>query len=255
MNSLAMEKWKGKFAVVTGASSGIGKAITLSLIANDINVIGLARRAEKIEEISNSLESYRAKLYARHCDISDLNSIGQTFKWIEQQFDSISILVNNAGTDCEMSVFDESAGAADKISSVISTNFAGLVHCSREAVRLMRKSSDHGLLVNIGNSTSNGIPFFDDVQSNVYIPSKAAVNAFSEIARQELISTNCERIRVTNLCPGYVQNPERLEEDYFDQNEPHLEPKDIADGVIYVLSTPSNVNVTEITIKPVGEKF
>jgi NADP+-dependent farnesol dehydrogenase len=251
-----MEKWNGKFAVVTGASSGIGKAISLSLIANNINVIGLARRVEKIVEISESVSASHAKVYARKCDVSNLKSIEESFRWIEEHFNSISIFVNNAGTDFEMSVLDESHDAAEKINTVINTNFTGLVHCSREGVRLMKKSNDFGLIINIGNSISNGIPFFGEVQSNVYMPSKAAVNVFSEILRQELASSGNEKIRVTNLCPGYVQNPERSDdEDYFDHDEPHLSPKDISEAVINILTTPTSINITQLTIKPVGEKF
>jgi len=90
-----MEKWQGKTAVVTGASAGIGAAIVKDLARNGINVIGLARRPEKVEELAK--EEFSGKVYGYKCDVTDLQSIKDAFKWIEQKFSQIHILINNAG--------------------------------------------------------------------------------------------------------------------------------------------------------------
>jgi NADP+-dependent farnesol dehydrogenase len=92
-----MEKWRGKVAVVTGASAGIGAAIVRDLSKNGITVIGLARRAEKIEEFASELPSDYGKVHGYCCDVSSLQSIKDAFKWIEEKFGFVNILVNNAG--------------------------------------------------------------------------------------------------------------------------------------------------------------
>lgn len=92
-----MEMWKGKLAVVTGASAGIGAAIIEDLAKAGINVVGLARRVEKVEELIKSFGTTSGIVYPYHCDVSDLQSIKAAFKWIEEKFGSINILINNAG--------------------------------------------------------------------------------------------------------------------------------------------------------------
>lgn len=246
-----MEKWKGKIAVVVGASSGIGAAILKDLSARGIIVIGLARKSEKIIEIDG-------KVYAKKCDASNLESIKETFAWIENKFNVIHILVNNAAILYKLSIFDESDEATAKLNSVIDTNLTGVVHCTREGVRLMKKSNENGMVVNInsiaGHSVYAGLHI-----SNLYSPTKHAMTAFSEIIRQELIVSGNDKIRVSNLSPGVVKTNIMIagkafesEADY--DNVAHLQSENISQCVIYLLETPFNVNVTQLTIKPVGEK-
>lgn len=237
-------------AVVVGASSGIGAAILRDLASHGIIVIGLARRSEKIEEVEG-------KIYSRKCDASSLDSIKETFAWIEEKFGAIHILVNNAAILYKMSVFDESDDAAEKLNSVIDTNFKGVVHTTREGVRLIKKSDDYGIVINI-NSIAGHSVYAGLHASNIYSPTKHALTAFSEIIRQELILSGSEKIRVSNLSPGVVKTNIMIagkafksEADY--DNVAHLRSEDISQGLIYLLETPFNVNVTQLTIKPVGE--
>lgn len=90
-----MEKWKGKIAVVTGASEGIGKAITLDLITNGIKVIGLSKDSEKNAELVKECDE--GQIFAYDCNVTDLESVKKTFAAIEEKFGFIHILVNNAG--------------------------------------------------------------------------------------------------------------------------------------------------------------
>lgn len=92
-----MDKWKGKIAVVTGASAGIGAAIVEALAKSGLIVVGLARRPQMIEENVKSFPENYGKIYARSCDISNLESIREAFKWIEENLGTVNILVNNAG--------------------------------------------------------------------------------------------------------------------------------------------------------------
>lgn len=92
-----MEKWRGKYAVVTGASAGIGAAIVRDLAKAGVNVIALARRVEKLDALKKELEGSPGKVITRVCDVSSKQSVETTFAEIENEFGEIHVLVNNAG--------------------------------------------------------------------------------------------------------------------------------------------------------------
>lgn len=250
-----MDKWIGKVGVVTGASSGIGRAIAKDLASKGIIVVGLARRIERVEELASEVDG---KIYAHKCDVSNHDSIKEAFKWIEEKFSTIAFIINNAGVGLKQNVLDNSDEATDAINRTINTNFTGLIHCTREAARLMKKSNDYGLVVNIGSIVGHIVPFPNPF--SMYPATKYAVRAFSEILRQELIVAGNDKIRVSNLSPGVVET-EIFNETGFNNEEnllnknSYLRPCDISAGVLYLLSTPSSVNVTELTIKPKMERF
>lgn len=92
-----MEKWEGKIAVVTGASSGIGAAIAVGLAKSGLIVIGLARRANKVEDLKKGLAGASGQLHAFECDVANYESVKSAFSWIDKTFGGVNILVNNAG--------------------------------------------------------------------------------------------------------------------------------------------------------------
>lgn len=193
-----MEKWRGKVAIVTGASSGIGATFVRDLANNGIHVIGLARRHERILDIVNELGETPGKIYAYKCDVSDLQSIKDTFKMIEEKFGTVHILVNNSGCIRNIKILSDD-DVSEEVEDVIRTNFNGLVHVSREAYKLMKKSNDYGFICNINSNLGHRVPFpFDkNLSHNVYQGSKFAVTATSEVMRQELICEENHKIRVT----------------------------------------------------------
>lgn len=193
-----MEKWVGKIAVVTGASAGIGAEIVKDLSRNGINVIGLARRPEKVEEIAKELGKTTGSVYAYKCDVSDLQSIKAAFKWIEEKFKVVHILINNAGIIRNIKILTDD-DVSDKINDIINTNFAGLVHVTREAYRLMKSSNDYGMIINVNSNAGHKVPFPTNpsVSHNVYHGTKHAVTATSEVLRQELICQENDKIRVS----------------------------------------------------------
>lgn len=92
-----MEKWRGKTAIVSGASAGIGSAIVRDFANAGTNVIALARRLEKLESLKDELKNAPGKVTALKCDVSEKQSVEEAFKSIEQSHGVIQILVNNAG--------------------------------------------------------------------------------------------------------------------------------------------------------------
>lgn len=252
-----MEKWTGKIAVVTGASAGIGEAIVADFAKAGINVVGLARRSEKVEDIASRLGDTPGKIHARRCDVSDLESVKETFKWIEDKFGVVNIMVNNAAILYNGTILDEREDATEQLNAVINTNFTGVVHTTREAVRLMKKSDDHGLVVNINSIAGNYVPFGSGV--NLYAPTKHALRAFTEVLRQELIVGKNQKIRVTNLSPGVVKTDMAIaagmvpNNDFYDYMA-HLSAENVSQTVKFLLELPYNVNISQMTVQPVGEK-
>jgi NADP+-dependent farnesol dehydrogenase len=103
---------------VTGASAGIGAAIFKEFARNGINVIGLARRSEKVEEIIATLGKTSESTFDHKCDVSDPKSVTAAFKWIEEKFGIVQILINNAGIARNVSLLDETESSFDKLNRV-----------------------------------------------------------------------------------------------------------------------------------------
>jgi NADP+-dependent farnesol dehydrogenase len=190
------DKWIGKTAVVTGASVGIGAAIFKEFARSGINVIGLARRSEKVDEIIKELGATKGKAFAHKCDVSDPKSVTETFKWIEEKFGVVHILINNAGIARSGNFLDDSDETWQKMNEIIDTNVRGLTQCTRKAFKLMKKSDDYGLIVNINSILGHRV-MNTRFSMNMYPPSKFAVTAISETIRQELVMIEHKKVRVT----------------------------------------------------------
>ncbi|XP_001867076.2 farnesol dehydrogenase [Culex quinquefasciatus] len=244
-----MDRWEGKVAVVTGASSGIGAATAKALANAGMTVVGLARRLERVKALKDELEGpARGRLYAAKCDVSKEEEIVKTFAWIEEQFGGVDVLVNNAGIFRHTKLVE--ADNSEKLREVIDTNVMGLVFCTREAFQSMKKRSVDGHIVHINSVAGHkaSLP-----NTNIYAASKFAVTALTETMRLEF-KTEGTKIKVTSISPGAVRT-EILPEAIINSGIPLLEAEDIAEAVLYVVATPPRVQVHELTIKPVCESF
>jgi len=253
----SMDRWKGKVAIVTGASAGIGAAIAEQLVEAGLKVVGIARRKERVEELAKKLQGKSGKLYAVKADVSKEDDILQAFKWVKDNLGPIHILVNNAGFSQDTTLID---GDTKKWRDVFETNVLGLCVATREAVKDMRANNVDGHIIHINSIGGHYVPNFPGL--NVYPASKHAVTALTETLRQELNSVN-SKIKITSISPGAVKTefldasgmvltPELQE--YMKKGQ-SLRAEDIADAALYVLATPPHVQVHELMIKPVGEMF
>lgn len=258
------DKWENKIAVVTGCSSGIGSAIFKDFVKAGLIVIGLARRVERVEEIIENLkkENSKSQGHAYKCDVSDPKSVKETFKWIENKFGVVNILVNNAGIGRVATILEDGDESMRRINEVIDTNIRGLVHCSKEAFQLMKKSDDYGMIININSILGHKNPFLA-ANFNVYPASKYAVTAITETIRHEVSSSGNKKIRVSSISPGRVQTEigaasgrilSDQEKEVF-AKMPTLYAEDISHSVMHLLSAPYHVNISELLIQPVGEQF
>lgn len=248
-----MEQWRGKIAVVTGSSAGIGAAIAVQLTNAGMIVVGLARRTEPTEALKKQVSpSLRNNLHAARCDVSKDSDIVSIFKWIDEKFGGVDVMINNAGVVRDTKLID--TNNTQSIRETWETNVMGLVLCSREAYQSMKRRSVAGHIININSIVGHSIPYSVEAilsSYNMYAPSKHAVTAITEVTRQELLGEK-SKVKITSISPGTVKTEIA---DFSKAELPVLNPEDIAQAVLYVLSTPPHVQVHELIIKPVGERF
>uniref|UniRef100_A0A1Q3FRV7 Putative dehydrogenase n=1 Tax=Culex tarsalis TaxID=7177 RepID=A0A1Q3FRV7_CULTA len=245
-----MDRWEGKVAVVTGASSGIGAAIAKSLANAGMVVVGLARRVERVEALRDDLvdDATRERFHAFKCDVEQEEDILAAFRWIETKFGGVDVLINNAGVLRETKLV--TPGNTAILRQILDTNVMGLVLCSREAFQSMKKRSVDGHVVHINSISGHVVPNFDKL--NIYSASKFAVTALTETMRREFASEGT-KIKVTSISPGATSTdilPPEVKEVM-----PLLQAEDIAAAVLYAVGTPPHVQVHELTVKPIGEFF
>lgn len=237
--------------LVTGASAGFGASISRTLVKAGYQVIGAARRQDKLQYLSQELG---AAFLPLEMDVTDTNSVDQALASIPEQWAQIDLLVNNAGLALGMEVAQE-ANFADW-ERMIHTNVLGLTYVTRKILPQMVQNNK-GYIINLG-STAGSWPYKG---GNVYGATKAFVRQFSLNLRTDLVGT---RIRVTNVAPGLCGDTEfsnvrfRGDEDRAQavyENISYLKPEDIANTILWLYQTPAHVNVNHIEIMPVSQTF
>ncbi|KAJ8713054.1 hypothetical protein PYW08_008358 [Mythimna loreyi] len=244
-----MDRWVGKTAVVTGASSGIGAALSVELANAGVNVVGLARRTAPIDALKSQVKGV-GSITARQCDVSSAGGVAAAFQWIEDSFGCVHILINNAGVLLQGGITDVGNDmlSEEDVLSVIDINLKGPILCARHAIASMRSNDFDGHVVNINSIAGHYVPWSS--KFNVYTSTKYGITGFTASLLNELSDHN-NKIKVTSVSPGLVRTAMATgAEDHV----PALRPKDVADAVLYVLSTPPTVNINELTITPVTER-
>jgi NADP+-dependent farnesol dehydrogenase len=271
MSLISLDRWRGKVAIVTGASAGIGAAIAEQLVEQGLQVVGLARRVERVEELAKKLKGKKGKLHGVKADISKEEDILNAFKWTSDNLGPVHILVNNAGLTQKTNLTTE--GDTEKWRKIFDTNVMGLCIATREAVKIMQAKKIDGHVIHINSTTGHRVPNLPG--RNVYPASKHCVTALTETLRHELRHLGLKvKITVKNVAPfggclwllkfqsvspgrcatefGNVTDPKILEQM---KNVPRLKPENVANAVLYVLSTPPDVQVPELTIQAMGDEF
>lgn len=248
---LSMERWVGKVAVVTGASSGCGAAIAEELTKQGLLVVGLARRLDRLEELSSKCASYSGKFFAKKTDIGVENEIVEAFSWVLKNVGPVAVLVNNAGMSAPTTLI---GGDSKMWRQILEVNVLGLSIATREAVDQMTANDIAGQVIHINSVLGHYVPFLPEV--NMYPASKFAVTALTETLRQELLKSGT-KIRVTSVSPGPVDTEftRYMKEEFAEKfaEMPKLDAGDVADTVVFVLSTPPHVQVQDIIMRPLGE--
>lgn len=246
-----MERWKDRVALVTGASSGIGRAVALRLAAHGVHLALCARREERLDALAQSIESVpgHGEVLTQPVDLRDPAQIASLFGAIRERFGGVDIVVNNAGLGRKAPLL---SGDTDKWREMLEVNVLALCVCTREAVTDMRRRGDTGQVIHISSMAAHRVP----EGSGVYSATKFAVRSLTEGLRLELREQG-SHIRVTAISPGYVEtefaevyhgDPKAAEQTY--SRYPVLQPGDIADAVEYVLGAPAHVQPHDLLIRP-----
>lgn len=253
-----MERWVGRVAVVTGASAGIGACLAQELVKKGLNVVGLARRVEKIEELSRNLKTTPAKLYALKCDVTKETDVKEAFKWVKSNLGGVDILINNAGGDSYNTLID---GPAENWKAIFDLNVLALSVCTKEAIQCMRdRNVDDGHVVHVNSTLGHVVPPAE-VGLSMYSASKHAVTMLTEGLRQEILNLK-SKIRVTSISPGLVKTDfltssgsKILTPETVYPATPHLMPEDVVEAVLFALGCPPHVQIHDMTIYPVGGRY
>jgi NADP-dependent L-serine/L-allo-threonine dehydrogenase ydfG len=237
--------------LITGASAGFGEAMCHAFTAAGFNVVGAARRMEKLQALAEELGG---SFYPLQMDVADTSSVPAALQSLPEGFREIDCLINNAGLALGLDSADK-ADFADW-QTMIQTNIVGLTFLTRQILPQMveRKS---GYIINIGSIAGN----YPYPGGNVYGATKAFVRQFSLNLRADLAGTG---IRVTDIEPGlcggtefsnvrFKGDDERAAGVY--ENIRFIRPEDIADTALWLYRRPAHMNVNTIEIMPVAQSF
>ncbi|XP_037085363.1 dehydrogenase/reductase SDR family member 11-like [Pollicipes pollicipes] len=188
-----MERWRGRVALVTGASAGIGAAICRGFVHHGMTVVGCARNHKRIEELAAELKDCRGSLTAIHCDLTKSEEIEAMFRAIVKQFGGVDACINNAGLNFPGGLLD---GAIDKWRTILDVNVLALAHCAQLAIKSMKdRDATEGQVINICSMAGHVVPPLASI--HFYTATEFAVTALTESLRQELAADGPAKIMVS----------------------------------------------------------
>jgi NADP-dependent 3-hydroxy acid dehydrogenase YdfG len=238
-----------KIAMVTGASSGIGRAIALKLAQEGYSLALCARRLQRLEDLQSQLKSLGAEVLIRAVDLRQEPDILDFFNTVRQRWGGVDVLINNAGLGHKQSLLD---GETEAWRDMLEVNVLALCICTREALQDMRRRGSQGHVVHVSSMSGHRVPG----GSGVYSATKFAVRSLTEGLRQELRQAGLN-IRVSSVSPGFVetefaahyhQSQDKAEALY--SQFPVLQPEDIANAVAYILAQPDHVQIHDVLLRP-----
>lgn len=241
---------KDKTVLITGASSGIGKAVAERLAPEGCRLILCGRRQERLDELRERL-SRHTQVHTLTFDVRDNEAVKKAINDLPDAFNTIDILVNNAGNAHGLDPIHK--GNTEDWDAMLDINVKGLLYVTRAILPQMTERRQ-GHVVHIGSTAGKEVY----PKGNVYCASKHAVDALNEAMRLDL---NEFGIRVSAIHPGLVETEfsevrfkgdrERASEVY--RGYQPLKPGDVADILHFVLSRPAHVNIADLVVMPTDQ--
>ena len=236
--------------LITGASSGFGRATAALLADKGYKLILLARRKERLDGLAKSLKT---EVYTAAVDVTDKQQVADFFARLPQDFRDIDVLVNNAGLALGMDPAQDAN--LEDWEQMVDTNIKGLLYMTRSVLEIMKERGS-GLIINIG-SVSAHLPYKG---GNVYGATKAFVRQFSRNLRTDVFGTD---IKVTNIEPGMAETEfatvrfkgDTQKADAVYAGYRPLHPEDIASTIAWVIGQPLHVNIDNIEIMPLDQTY
>jgi len=247
-----MPQLKNKIVFITGASSGIGKACAELFAKEKVNLILAARRIDRIKNLAKKLENEnKIKTKCVKLDVRDYNQVEKVINSLDNNWKKIDILINNAGLSRGLDKIYE--GKKEDWDEMIDTNIKGLAFVTRHVVPSMVKRKK-GHVINIGSTAGHEVY----PNGNIYAATKFAVKALSQSTRLDVLDKG---IKVTGIDPGMVGtefslirfrgDKERAKNVY--KGLKPLNPKDVADAVLFCATRPKEVNINQIILTPLAQ--
>ena len=239
-----------KTALITGATSGIGKATAQEFAKHKIRLILCGRREKRLQTLKEEL-SKLTEVTTLQFDVSKKEEVISAIESLPKNFNKIDILINNAGNAHGLSTIQD--GNMDDWDAMIDINVKGLLYVTKAIIPKMIAKNE-GFIVNIGSAAGKEVY----KNGNVYCASKFAVNALNKSMRLDLNDYN---IRVSAIHPGMVEtefsevrfkgDTERAKSVYTSLTP--LQATDIADIIYFVISRPYYVNIEELVVYPIAQ--
>jgi len=244
------QKDMSKTALITGATSGIGKATAELFAENGINLILCGRRQERLHKLQSELGS-KTNVLTLNFDVRDKKAVSDRIYSLPEDFSNIDILINNAGNAHGLDTIDQ--GNLDDWDAMLDINVKGLLYISKAIIpQMVAKKKGH--IINIGSTAGKEVY----PRGNVYCASKHAVDAINQGMRIDL---NAHGIRVGAVNPGLVEtefsnvrfkgDETRAENVY--RGFRALRAEDIADIIYFVVTRPYHVNIADLVVMPTAQ--
>ena len=228
------ELLQGKFAVVTGGTRGIGRAIAEAMLEAGASLAICGRSQKSVDRAVSELAS-RGQVIGQSADVRNADEVSRFFRFVDEKFAGLDILINNAGVGVFRSVADLSI---EDWRSTVETNLSGVFYCCHEALPRMRKRGG-GYVINI-SSLAGKNPFAGGAAYNA---SKFGLNGFSEAM---MLDHRHDNIRVSYVMPGSVATEfgSGVGGDW------KIQPEDIAQIVMDLLRMPERSLVSRVEVRP-----
>ncbi len=234
-----------KTALITGATSGIGRATAVLFGKNNINLVLCGRRQERLDALEKELED-STKVHTLNFDVRDKDAVFKAIESLPKEFSNIDILINNAGNAHGLEPIQE--GSLEDWDAMIDINVKGLLYVSKAIIpNMVAKKVGH--IINIGSTAGKEVY----PNGNVYCASKYAVDAINQGMRMDL---NPYNIRVGAINPGMVETEfssvrfkgdgDRAAKVY--QGFKALQAADVADIIYFVVSRPYHINIADLMV-------
>ena len=241
-----------KIVLITGATSGFGKAMAQKYAANNFNIIITGRRADRLEQLQQELmAAYKTEVHTLEFDVRDKEAVFTAIEGLPDAWKGISILINNAGLAVGRDYFEEAL--LDDWDVMIDTNVKGLLYVSKAVLPYLLKQGQ-GHIINLGSVAGKEVY----EKGNAYCASKFAVDAISKSMRIDLLR---HKVRVTAIHPGAAEtefslvrfkgNEEAANKMY--QGYTPLSAGDVADIVYFTTSLPPHVCINDLVVTCIAQ--
>ncbi|ANM08766.1 MULTISPECIES: SDR family oxidoreductase [unclassified Rhizobium] len=235
---------EGKVIAITGASSGIGEAASKVLAAAGAHIVIGARRTERLERLAGEIEARGGTVRLRKLDVTDRSEVEAFAGFARLEFGRLDVIINNAGL---MPLSPLDALKVEEWDRMVDVNIKGVLY-GIAAARPIMKAQGSGQIINLASIGGHSV----SPTAAVYCATKFAVRAISDGLRQET-----DRIRVTVISPGTTTS--ELAETITDPTARDamkafravtISPEAVAHSILYAVSQPDDVDVSEIIIRP-----